>query len=102
VGTGARVSYSAALRWFKSGKLPVPVYQADRLIVIGEPASISPSGITAVDARVSSSDQAGDLDRQVAGVTAWASRNGLVVGRVLTEVGSALNGKRRQFLALPS
>jgi predicted site-specific integrase-resolvase len=33
-------------------------------------------------------------------VTAWAARNGLVVGRVLTEVGSALNGKRRQFLAL--
>jgi predicted site-specific integrase-resolvase len=36
------VSYSAALRWFKWGKLLVPAYQADRLIVIGEPASISP------------------------------------------------------------
>jgi predicted site-specific integrase-resolvase len=94
------VSYSAALRWFKSGKLPVPAYQADRLIVIGEPAPASPSGITAVYARVSSADQAGDLDRQVARVTAWAARNGLVVGRVVTEVGSALNGKRRQFLAL--
>jgi predicted site-specific integrase-resolvase len=32
------------------------------LIVIGEPVSISPSGITAVDARVSSADQAVDLD----------------------------------------
>jgi predicted site-specific integrase-resolvase len=39
-------------------------------MVLGEPASISPSGITAVDARVSSADQAGDLDRQVARVTA--------------------------------
>jgi predicted site-specific integrase-resolvase len=54
------VSYSAALRWFKSGKLPVPAYQADRLIVIGEP--VPSSGITAVYARVSSADQAGDLD----------------------------------------
>jgi predicted site-specific integrase-resolvase len=53
------VSYSAARRWFKSGKLPVPACQADRLIVIGEPAPASPSGITAVDARVSSADQAG-------------------------------------------
>jgi hypothetical protein len=33
-------------------------------------------------------------------VTAWAARNDLVVGRGVTEVGSALNGKRRQFLAL--
>jgi predicted site-specific integrase-resolvase len=49
-----------------------------------------------VYARVSSADQAGDLDRQVARVTAWAARNGLVV----TEVGSALNGRRRKFLAL--
>jgi predicted site-specific integrase-resolvase len=40
------------------------------LIVIGEPVSISPSGITAVDARVSSADQAGDLGRQVARLTA--------------------------------
>jgi predicted site-specific integrase-resolvase len=94
------VSYSAALRWFKSGKLPVPAYQADRLIVIGEPAPTPPSGITAVYARVSSADQAGDLDRQVARLTAWAARNGLVVGRVVTEVGSALNGRRRKFLAL--
>jgi predicted site-specific integrase-resolvase len=53
-----------------------------------------------VDARVSSANQAGDLNRQVARVTAWAARNGLVVGRVVTEVGSALNGKRRKFLAL--
>ncbi len=33
-------------------------------------------------------------------MTAWAARNGLVVGRVVTEVGSALNGRRRKFLAL--
>jgi predicted site-specific integrase-resolvase len=35
------VSYSAALRWFKSGKLPVPAYQADGLIMIGEPVPIA-------------------------------------------------------------
>jgi predicted site-specific integrase-resolvase len=51
-----------------------------------------------VDARVSSSDEAGDLDRQVARVTAWAARNGLVVGRGMTKVGPALNGRLRKFL----
>ncbi len=52
-------------------------------------------------ARVSSADQRSDLDRQVARVSAWAAAEGLPVGRVVTEVGSALNGERRKFLALP-
>ena len=61
--------------------------------------------MVAVHARVSSADQRADLDRQVARVTAWAAAEGLPVGelpvgRVVTEVGSALNGKRRKFLAL--
>ena len=33
-------------------------------------------------------------------MTAWAAGEGLAVGRVVTEVGSALNGKRRKFLEL--
>ena len=33
-------------------------------------------------------------------MTAWATGQGLTVGRVVTEAGSALNGKRRKFLAL--
>lgn len=51
-------------------------------------------------ARVSSADQRSDLDRQVARVTAWATARYLPVGRVVTEVGLALNGHRRKFLAL--
>lgn len=51
-------------------------------------------------ARVWSADQRVDLDRQVARVTAWAASEGLPVARVVTEVGSALNGKRRKFVAL--
>jgi len=53
-----------------------------------------------VYARVSSADQRPDLDRQVARVTAWATGQRLAVERVVTEVGSALNGRRRKFLAL--
>jgi predicted site-specific integrase-resolvase len=53
-----------------------------------------------VYARVSSADQRADLDRQVARVTGWVTGQGLTVGRVVTEVGSALNGKRKKFLAL--
>jgi len=45
---------------------------------------------------VSSADQRSDLDRQVARVAAWAAQEGLAVGRIVTEIGSALNGKRRR------
>ena len=94
------VSYATARRWFESGELPVPARRAGRLILVDEPRRGKPAGITAVYARVSSADQKQDLDRQVARVTAWAAGEGLAVGRVVTEVGSALNGRRRKFLAL--
>jgi predicted site-specific integrase-resolvase len=63
------ISYATARRWYEAGKLPVPAYQAGRLIVIGEPSPAA-AGLTVVYARVSSADQKPDLDRQVARVTA--------------------------------
>ena len=36
----------------------------------------------------------------MARVTAWATGQGITVGRVVTETGSALNGERGKFLAL--
>lgn len=88
-----------AYRWYREGKLPVPARRAGRLILVDAPAARA-AGTVAVYARVSSADQRADLDRQVARVTAWTAAGGLAVGRVVTEVGSALNGKRRKFLAL--
>ncbi len=58
------------------------------------------AGVTVVYARVSSADQKGDLDRQVARVTEWATSHGYAVDRVVREVGSALNGHRRRFMGL--
>lgn len=72
-----------------------------RLILVDEPTT--DAGVdrrTAVYARVSSADQKADLDRQVARVTAWATTQQIPVDKVVTEVGSALNGHRRKFLAL--
>lgn len=97
----AGVSYTTARRWFEAGKLPVPAEKVGGLILVGEPGRVPvPSGAAVVYARVSSADQRPDLDRQVARVTAWATSQGIAVDRVVTEVGSALNGHRRKFLAL--
>ncbi len=89
-----------AYRWFRDGRLPVPAHRVGGLILVDAPGSAVATGSVAVYARVSSADQRTDLDRQVARVTAWATGEGLSVGRVVTEVGSALNGKRLRFLAL--
>jgi predicted site-specific integrase-resolvase len=68
----------------------------------GEPVTGSTTdvGQVVVYARVSSVDQEPDLDRQVARVTAWTTGQKLAVDRVVTEVGSALNGHSKKFLAL--
>ncbi len=91
-----------AYRWFREGKLPVPARKMGKLILVGdlEAPVRQGQGRTVVYVRVSSADQKADLDRQVARVVAWATEHGHSVDQVVTEVGSALNGHRRKFLAL--
>ena len=92
-----------AYRWFREGTLPVPARQVGRLILVGDLETATPhSGSTVSYARVSSADQREDLDRQVARVTTWATTNGHSIDRVVTEIGSGLNGQRRKFLGLLS
>jgi predicted site-specific integrase-resolvase len=90
-----------AYGWFHAGLLPVPVQRVGRLILVNDTAAqTARHGRTAVYARVSSAEQKADLDRQVVRVTAWATAEQIPVDKVVVEVGSALNGHRRKFLAL--
>jgi putative resolvase len=57
---------------------------------------------TVLYARVSSHDQRSDLDGQVARLSEWATRQGMSVDEVVTEVGSGMNGKRRRLARLLS
>ncbi|MER6757417.1 IS607 family transposase [Micromonospora echinofusca] len=96
------IAYITARRQYAAGTLPVPTYRLGRLIMVGEPltGATRNAGQVVVYARVSSSEQKTDLDREVARVTIWATGQRLAVDRVVTEVGSALNGHRKRFLAL--
>jgi predicted site-specific integrase-resolvase len=89
-----------AYRWFREGKLPVPARKVGGLILVEAPTGGGGAGATVVYARVSSGEQMLDLDRQVARVVQWATDNGMRVDRVVTEVGSALDGRRKKFLGL--
>jgi putative resolvase len=55
-----------------------------------------------VYARVSSSDQKSDLDRQIARVVASVTQQGFAVSKTVTEIGSGLNGHRPKLKRLLS
>ncbi len=83
--------------------MPVPAPKVGQLMLVGDLESEDPKhGSSVIYARVSSSDQKPDLDRQVARVLAFAAEHRYSLERVVTEVGSALNGHRRKFLSLLS
>ena len=98
------ISYQTALRWYHRGLMPVPVHRVGRLVLVdcdehGLPFDdLSPEPTkTIIYARVSSSDQNPDLDRQIARIMTWASAKELSVAGVVTEIGSGLNGHRKKF-----
>jgi putative resolvase len=96
------VHYQTAWRWWKRGTLPVPARQlASGTILVEVPrSSAGTTGRTVVYARVSSHDQRADLDRQVSRVIGWAGQRQLAVDQIVTEVGSALNGRRPKLARL--
>jgi putative resolvase len=97
---------TTAYRWYRDGVLPVPARKVGLLILVA-PGTQPGAGVTRAGlyARVSSHDQKADLDRQAARLAAWAAGNHLTVVKVVTEVGSGMNGSRpkaRRLLADPS
>ncbi len=52
--------------------------------------------------RMSSADQKDDLERQIGRVVVEATGRGLAVGKVVSEVGSGMNGHRRKLTKLLS
>ncbi|WP_433453893.1 IS607 family transposase [Streptomyces sp. CA-142005] len=91
------VHYQTAWAWAKEGRMPVPVRQTLSGTWLVDEPTVQMSGRVVAYCRVSSADQKADLDRQVARVVQGATGLGLPVAEVVTEVGSALNGRRREL-----
>jgi putative resolvase len=100
-----RVHPQTAYRWFREGRMPVPAGRLASGTIWVDAAPGACGGRTVVYARVSSHDQRGDLDRQVARLAGWATGQDLTVAEVVREVGSGMNGRRpklRRILSDPS
>ena len=94
------ISYKSAWRMWKLGQLPIPVEQLPTGTVIVHPPVSEIDGGVALYARVSSADQKGDLDRQLARLSEFAALRQLRVIEVVKEIGSGLNGHRHAMLRI--
>ncbi len=88
-----------AYRWCHAGTLPVPAVRVNQRTILVSPDTAVAATVEALGlyARVSSHDQRGDLDRQVARLSEWAAKTGHRVVRIEAEVGSGMNGSRSKL-----
>jgi putative resolvase len=99
------IPYRTAWNWVNTGKLPpgtVAQQMPTGTILITEPEENRSAGaiFVVLYARVSSSDQKHDLDGQLGRLTAYATQQGWVIVRAITEIGSGLNGRRPKLMQL--
>ncbi len=90
---------TASYRLFRSGKFPRPVEQLPTGTILVHELPVTTNNAV-LYARVSSGDQAADLDRQMQRLRDYAAVQGLRVIQEVQEVGSGLNGHRRKLKAL--
>jgi len=96
-----------AYRWFHAGTLPVKATRVGpRLIIVEEQIPRDESiGEVVIYGRVSSTDQKDDLNSQCLRVSSWLAEQGITNARVVTEIGSGMNGNRprlRKILSDPN
>lgn len=88
-------------RWCREGTMPVPFERtATGAIIVHDPKyettpTTPQAGRTVCYARVSSSGQKNDLQRQADRLKAFAVNLGVKDAQVVTEIGSGVNDKRR-------
>jgi predicted site-specific integrase-resolvase len=94
------LTYKTAWRLWQAGKLPVPAEQLATGTIIVHPPQTPTVETVALYARVASSDQKADLERQLGRLAAHASGGNLIVVRSVAEIGSGLDGRRTKIMQL--
>ncbi|MFW9903065.1 MAG: IS607 family transposase [Candidatus Thorarchaeota archaeon] len=94
------ITYNAAWKMYKAGKIPHKTWQLPTGTIIVEPQPKSQHQHAVIYARVSSHDQKCDLISQVARIRDYCAQQGLIITKEITEIGSGLNGKRKKLLQM--
>jgi predicted site-specific integrase-resolvase len=93
------VHYHTAWRWYRSGRI-VGYQMETGTIIVTEGDHEPPPQKVAIYARVSSPEMKATLQRQVARLLDYCAAKGWQVSQVVKEIGSGVNDRRPQFLAL--
>ena len=93
------LTYKGAYRLFKAGQLPCRVKQLCTGTILVYPDN-EQHDAAALYARVSSHDQKPDLGRQLQRLRDFAAAKGYRIACEKSEIGSGLNGHRKQLLQL--
>lgn len=95
----AGVSYRTAWRWWKTGIIKGYQLPTGTIIVlIEDQAPIPPSVAVCIYARVSSSSNKDNLERQAERLRQYAQAKGYIIYKVVKEIGSGLNDNRKKLL----
>lgn len=94
------VSYKTAWRLWKKGHLNAYQLPTETIIVRDDPAPSPFPDKVAIYARVSSSENRDNLDRQAERLVQYAMAKGYQIHNVVKEVGSGVNDTRKQLAKL--
>lgn len=90
------VSYRTAWSWWKKGIIKGRQLPTGTILIETDANSVS-SVVACIYARVSSSENKSNLDRQAERLTQYAAAKGYSIHKVVKEVGSGLNDNRKKL-----
>ncbi|WXG43818.1 MAG: IS607 family transposase [Promethearchaeati archaeon SRVP18_Atabeyarchaeia-1] len=93
------LDYKTAYRLYRSGQFPCPTQPLPTGTILIHELPTTTNNV-ALYARVSSSDQKEDLERQLQRLREYATAKGLHVVQEVSEIGSGLNGNRKRLIKL--
>ncbi|MFX0050197.1 MAG: IS607 family transposase [Candidatus Hermodarchaeota archaeon] len=92
------ITYHAAWKMYKAGKIPYKTEQLPTGTIIVYPRTKKKTQKAVLYARVSSREQKNDLERQLNRLRDFAAANNYPIIQEIKEIGSALNGRRKKLL----
>ena len=94
------ITYRTAWNWWKKGLLKGRQLPTGTIIVDLEPTRGTQTEVACIYARVSSSENRDNLERQAERLIQFATARGYIISRIVKEVGSGLNDQRKKLVSV--
>ena len=95
-----KVTVRTVWNWIKLGKVKIETSLTGRHLIIEEDYEANQRELVAVYARVSSSENKDNLEKQTDRLISYANAKGYKIEKVIKEIGSGLNDERKGLISL--